>query len=48
MLKAFNQYFSLHVLQRIGLDLLLLVAAVIASAVLQADDHVVELKGLLP
>ncbi len=48
MLNAFNQYFSLHVLQRIGLDLLLLVAAVIASAVFQADGHGVELKGFLP
>ncbi|MCL2589490.1 MAG: TIGR03013 family PEP-CTERM/XrtA system glycosyltransferase [Betaproteobacteria bacterium] len=48
MLKTFSQYFSLHVLQRIGLDLLLLVVAVIASAVLQADDSGIELKGLLP
>jgi len=48
MLKAFSQYFSLHVLQRIGLDSLLLVVAIIASAVFWADDHGVELKGLLP
>jgi len=48
MLNAFNQYFSLHVLQRIGLDLLLLLAAVIASAVFQADASGVELKGFLP
>jgi len=48
MLKTFSQYFSLHVLQRIGLDLLLLVVAVIVSAVMQADDNGVELKGLLP
>jgi len=47
MLKTFSQYFSLHVLQRIGLDLLLLVVAVIVAAVMQADDHGVELKGLL-
>ncbi|MDR2014108.1 MAG: TIGR03013 family PEP-CTERM/XrtA system glycosyltransferase [Azoarcus sp.] len=48
MLKTFSQYFSLHVLQRIGLDLLLLVVAVIASAVIWADNHGAELKGLLP
>jgi len=48
MLKTFSQYFSLHVIQRIGFDLLLLVVAVVASAVFRADDHGVELKGLLP
>jgi sugar transferase (PEP-CTERM system associated) len=48
MLKVFSQYFSLHVIQRIGLDFLLLVVAVIASAVLQADDHGAELAGLFP
>ena len=48
MLKAFSQYFSRHVLQRIGLDSLLLVLAVIASAAFWADTHGVELKGLLP
>ena len=46
MLRAFGQYFSLHVLQRIGLDYLLLLVAVITSAVLQADERGVE-KGLL-
>ena len=48
MLKAFNQYFSLHVLQRIGLDLLLLVAAVIVSAVFHANDQGVGLEGVFP
>ncbi|MCL2644449.1 MAG: exopolysaccharide biosynthesis polyprenyl glycosylphosphotransferase [Betaproteobacteria bacterium] len=48
MLKTFSQYFSLHVLQRIGLDSLLLVVVVIASAVLRAGDHGVELDGFLP
>jgi sugar transferase (PEP-CTERM system associated) len=48
MLKTFSQYFSLHVLQRIGLDFLLLVVAVIVSAVILADSHGAELKGLLP
>ncbi|MDR2208714.1 MAG: TIGR03013 family PEP-CTERM/XrtA system glycosyltransferase [Azoarcus sp.] len=48
MLKTFSQYFSLHVLQRIGLDLLLLVVAVIVSAVIWADKHGVDLQGLLP
>jgi sugar transferase (PEP-CTERM system associated) len=48
MLKTFSQYFSLHVLQRIGLDFLLLVVAVIVSAVIWADSHGAELKGLLP
>ncbi|MCL2876061.1 MAG: TIGR03013 family PEP-CTERM/XrtA system glycosyltransferase [Betaproteobacteria bacterium] len=47
MLKTFSQYFSLHVLQRIGLDLLLFVGVVIASAVFRANDHGVESKGLL-
>ncbi|MCL2644406.1 MAG: exopolysaccharide biosynthesis polyprenyl glycosylphosphotransferase [Betaproteobacteria bacterium] len=48
MLKTFSQYFSLHVLQRIGLDLLLLVVIVIASAVFHMGGHEVDLKGLLP
>ena len=48
MLKTFSQYFSLHVLQRIGLDLLFIVVSVIVSAVLQSSDSGVELKGLLP
>ncbi|MCL1860480.1 MAG: exopolysaccharide biosynthesis polyprenyl glycosylphosphotransferase [Proteobacteria bacterium] len=48
MLKAFSQYFSLHVLQRIGLDFLLFVVTVVALAVLRADDHGVELVGLFP
>lgn len=48
MLKTFSQYFSLHVLQRIGLDFLLLVVAVIAPAVFRMDEHGVELKGLFP
>jgi len=48
MLKTFSQYFSLHVLQRIGLDSLLLVVVVIASAVLRMDENGVDLKGLLP
>jgi sugar transferase (PEP-CTERM system associated) len=47
MLKTFSQYFSLHVLQRIGLDFLLLVVAVIVSGVIWAG-HDTELKGLLP
>jgi sugar transferase (PEP-CTERM system associated) len=47
MLKTFSQYFSLHVLQRIGLDLLLLVVAVIVSGVIWAG-HGTGLKGLLP
>ncbi|MDR2924392.1 MAG: TIGR03013 family PEP-CTERM/XrtA system glycosyltransferase [Azoarcus sp.] len=48
MLKAFSQYFSRHVLQRIGLDSLLLIVAVIVSAIFWADNHGVGLKGLLP
>lgn len=48
MLKAFSQYFSRHVLQRIGLDSLLLIVAVIVSAIFWADTREIGLKGLLP
>ncbi|MDR0564806.1 MAG: TIGR03013 family PEP-CTERM/XrtA system glycosyltransferase [Azoarcus sp.] len=48
MLKIFSQYFSRHVLQRIGLDVLLLVMAVIISAMFYVNDIDVPLKGLLP